>query len=211
MSEQSQLVSDGLEPLDRRIKLSLSRRQLAQLDLMVQELRMTRGWIIRQALAVGLPVVLDRARQAMRDGYVLTRHGRRAGTSAPHRGPGWTATRSRAGRGRDSRKTSLGGVPRSSFPSTDSAAAALCCRCGFARVFARPARLSGVSLAPSGLLSSASAVASAHAVTLPRRAVSPSPFCAKSVSRPDRPSRELLSGAALRIRTTPLRRGARPR
>ena len=50
------------EPLDRVVKLRLSRRQLQTLDLAVKEFGMSRSWLLREALARGFPAVVTELR-----------------------------------------------------------------------------------------------------------------------------------------------------
>ena len=78
---------DGTEPLDRIIKLRLSRRQLVQLDQLVAELDIARAWLVRQSIAVGLPLVLERYRQAFKAGLVVSGTYRESRRRKPMRGP----------------------------------------------------------------------------------------------------------------------------
>ena len=48
------------EPLDQTVKLRFSVRQLEQLDLAVREFGMSRSWILREAVAAGLPVFVEK-------------------------------------------------------------------------------------------------------------------------------------------------------
>ena len=50
------------EPLDRVVKLGVSRRQLHALDLAVKEFGMSRSWLLREALARGFPAVVTELR-----------------------------------------------------------------------------------------------------------------------------------------------------
>ena len=58
------------EPLDRTVKLRLSARQLEHLDLAVKEFRMSRSWVLRESLALGFPLFVEKVRQRQRAGLV---------------------------------------------------------------------------------------------------------------------------------------------
>ena len=68
-----------LQPLDRTVKLRLSRRQLETVDQLAREFGMTRSWFIREALAVGVPGARDKLRELFDAGY------RPSGTALPRR------------------------------------------------------------------------------------------------------------------------------
>ena len=44
-----------IQPLDRTVKLRFSRRQLETVDQLAREFGMTRSWLLREALALGVP------------------------------------------------------------------------------------------------------------------------------------------------------------
>lgn len=75
------------EPFDRVIKLRLSSRQLEQLDLAVAEFRMSRAWLIREALGEGFPRVVERVRERLRAGLVPRGAYWRPETTGPRHGP----------------------------------------------------------------------------------------------------------------------------
>ena len=57
-----------VEPLDRTVKVRLSARQLEHLDLAVKEFRMSRSWVLRESLALGFPLFVEKVRQRRRCG-----------------------------------------------------------------------------------------------------------------------------------------------
>lgn len=75
------------EPFDRVVKVRLSSRQLEQLDLAVEELHMSRAWLIREALGEGLPNVVEKVRERLRAGLVPRGEYWRAESAGPRRGP----------------------------------------------------------------------------------------------------------------------------
>lgn len=75
------------EPFDRVVKVRFSSRQLEQLDLAVAEFRMSRSWLIREALAEGLPNVVEKVRERLRAGLVPRGAYWRPGTAGPRHGP----------------------------------------------------------------------------------------------------------------------------
>ena len=76
-----------LQPLDRLIKLRLSRRQLRGIDALAAEFGITRSWFMREALAVGIPAAERRIRRLLADGYRPAGDRRRGPRSGPRRGP----------------------------------------------------------------------------------------------------------------------------
>ncbi|MCY4123306.1 MAG: hypothetical protein OXG72_20550 [Acidobacteria bacterium] len=75
------------EPLDREIRLKLSRRQLFQLDALAAEFGMTRSWFVREALGDGLPVATERLRALARRGLRPSGAARSDRSVRTHRGP----------------------------------------------------------------------------------------------------------------------------
>lgn len=75
------------EPLDQTVKLRFSVRQLEQLDLVVREFGMSRSWILREAIAAGLPVFVEKVRQRRRAGLVPRGEYQQPGAVGPRRGP----------------------------------------------------------------------------------------------------------------------------
>lgn len=75
------------EPLDHVVKLCLSTRQLEQLDLLVKELNMSRSWILRGALAQGLPLFVESVRQRRGAGFVPSGELKNPNAVGPRRGP----------------------------------------------------------------------------------------------------------------------------
>ena len=58
-----------LQALDRRVGLTLSRRQLRGVDMLAAEFGMSRSWFLREALALGVPLAETRIRKLIDDGY----------------------------------------------------------------------------------------------------------------------------------------------
>lgn len=75
------------EPLDHVVKLRLSSRQVEQLDLLVGEFNMSRSWILRASLAVGLPSFVESVRQRRRAGLVPSGEYKNRHALGPRRGP----------------------------------------------------------------------------------------------------------------------------
>ena len=76
-----------LQPLDRPIRIRLSRRQLNGIDRLAAEFGISRSWFIREALALELPLAEDRIRQLIEDGYRPAGDAARPTVSGPRRGP----------------------------------------------------------------------------------------------------------------------------
>lgn len=84
---RSRIWDPDAEPLDRVVKLRLSRRQLRDLDLAVAEFAMSRSWLLREALALGFPALVTRVRQRRGAGFVTRGEALKPGVSGPRRGP----------------------------------------------------------------------------------------------------------------------------
>ena len=76
-----------LQPLDRPIRIRLSRRQLSAIDRLAAEFGISRSWFIREALARGLPLAEDRIRKLIEDGFRPAGDAARLPASGPRRGP----------------------------------------------------------------------------------------------------------------------------
>ena len=76
-----------LQALDRTVKLRLSRRQLRGLDHLAAEFGMSRSWLIREALALGIPLAETRIRQLIEDGFRPAGDVGYRAASGPRRGP----------------------------------------------------------------------------------------------------------------------------
>ena len=81
------IYAPDAEPLDRPLRLRVSRRQLFQLDVLAAEFGMTRAWLIREVIADGLPVATDRLRALAKRGLRPAGATRRDRPDATHRGP----------------------------------------------------------------------------------------------------------------------------
>ena len=75
------------DPLDRLVKLRVSRRQLQALDLAVKEFGMSRAWLLREALALGFPALVTEVRLKRKAGFVTRGEYVNPGASSPRRGP----------------------------------------------------------------------------------------------------------------------------
>ena len=76
-----------LQPLDRPIRIRLSRRQLSGIDRLAAEFGISRSWFIREALALGLPLAEERIRKLIEDGFRPAGDAARVPASGPRRGP----------------------------------------------------------------------------------------------------------------------------
>ncbi len=75
------------EPLDRTVKVRLSVCQLEHLDLAVKEFRMSRSWVLRESLALGFPLFVDKVRQRRRAGLAPRGEYQNPNAAGPLRGP----------------------------------------------------------------------------------------------------------------------------
>ena len=75
------------EPLDRTVKVRLSVRQLDHLDLAVKEFRMSRSRVLRESLALGFPLFVEKVRQRRRAGLVPRGEYQNPNAASPFRGP----------------------------------------------------------------------------------------------------------------------------
>ncbi len=75
------------EALDRTLKLRLSERQVEQVDLAVAEFRMSRSWILRECIALGFPLFVERVRQRRAAGLVPRGEYQNPDVAGPRRGP----------------------------------------------------------------------------------------------------------------------------
>ena len=75
------------EPLDRPVRLRVSRRQLFQLDALAAEFGMSRSWFLREVLADGLPAATERLRALAKEGLRPAGAKRQARPAQQYRGP----------------------------------------------------------------------------------------------------------------------------
>jgi len=75
------------ETLDRTIKLNVSRRQLRDLDRFAQQFGMTRSWLLREALHIGLPAVVAHLRSLRSAGFRPKGQVASPSAAGPRRGP----------------------------------------------------------------------------------------------------------------------------
>ena len=76
-----------VEPLDRTVKIRLSVRQIQDLDLAVKEFRMSPYWVLRESLALGFPLFVEKVRQRRRAGLVRRGEYQNSNAAGPLRGP----------------------------------------------------------------------------------------------------------------------------
>lgn len=81
------LYDPDLQPLDRVVKLRLSRRQLRDVDRLAAEFSMTRAWFLREALAIGLPAAASKLRMLREQGFRPAGQLARPSAKGPRRGP----------------------------------------------------------------------------------------------------------------------------
>lgn len=75
------------QALDQVVKLRLSVRQLRRLDVLVERFSMSRSWLLREAIAVGLPAAANRIEQLLAAGYRPAGDRLRPTKSGRRRGP----------------------------------------------------------------------------------------------------------------------------
>ena len=75
------------EPLDRTIKVNLSRRQLRDLDRIAQQFGISRSWLVREALRIGVPAAIARLRSLREAGFRPRGQSDSPRSAAPRRGP----------------------------------------------------------------------------------------------------------------------------
>ena len=75
------------ELLDRTVKVSLSVCQLEHLDVAVKEFRMSRSRVLREPLAPGFPLFVEKVRQRRRAGLVRRGEYQNSNAAGPLRGP----------------------------------------------------------------------------------------------------------------------------
>ena len=75
------------EPLDRTIKVNVSRRQLRDLDRIAQQLGMSRSWLVRETLRIGLPAAIGRLESLWEAGFRPRGQVDSPHAAAPRRGP----------------------------------------------------------------------------------------------------------------------------
>lgn len=81
------ILDPDAEPLDRPLRLRVSRRQLFQLDALASEFGMTKAWLLREVIADGLPVATGRLRALAKSGMRPAGAKRKDRRTAVHRGP----------------------------------------------------------------------------------------------------------------------------
>lgn len=81
------LYDPDLQPLDRVVKLRLSRRQLRDVDRLAAEFSMTRAWLLREALAIGLPAAAAKLRMLREQGFRPAGQVSAPAAKGPRRGP----------------------------------------------------------------------------------------------------------------------------
>ena len=100
-----------LQPLDRVVKLRLSRRQLRDLDQLAAEFSMTRAWFLREALAIGVPAAAVRIRALRRQGLRPSGVLSNRDAAGPRRGPRSDGVRSDRWVGAPGADVKADGVP----------------------------------------------------------------------------------------------------
>ena len=68
----SPIRGSDTEALTRTVKLRFSNRQLDELDLVAVDLDMARSWVLREAIALGLPLFVEKVRR-LRDAGLVPR------------------------------------------------------------------------------------------------------------------------------------------
>ena len=83
----SPIYAPDAEPLDRTLKVNVSRRQVRDLDLIAQEFGMTRSWVVREALQIGVPAVIGHLRSLRESGFRPSGQVLSPRAAGPRRGP----------------------------------------------------------------------------------------------------------------------------
>lgn len=83
----SPIYAPDAEPLDRTLKVGVSRRQLRDLDLIADEFGMSRAWVVREALRIGLPAAIGRLWSLRTAGYRPSGQVLSPQAAGPRRGP----------------------------------------------------------------------------------------------------------------------------
>ena len=87
MSPRTPLYDPDLQPLDRVVKVRLSRRQLRDVDRLAAEFSMSRAWFLREALAIGLPAAAAHIRMLRDQGLRPAGTAHTPQATGPRRGP----------------------------------------------------------------------------------------------------------------------------
>ena len=83
----SPIYAPDAEPLERTLKVGVSRRQLRDLDLIAEEFGMSRAWLVREVLRIGLPAAIGRLRSLREAGYRPSGQVLSPQAAGPRRGP----------------------------------------------------------------------------------------------------------------------------
>ena len=75
------------EPLDRTIKVNVSSRQLRDLDRIAQQFGISRSWLLREALRIGIPAAFGQLRSRREAGFRPRGQVDSPHAAAPRRGP----------------------------------------------------------------------------------------------------------------------------
>ena len=81
------IYDPDLEPLDRVVKVRLSERQVRALDRICEEFSMARAWLLREALAIGVPAAAEHLRRLRAEGLRPAGALRKRQRLGPLRGP----------------------------------------------------------------------------------------------------------------------------
>ena len=81
------IYAPDAQPLDLTLKVAVSRRQLRDLDNIAQEFGMSRSWVVREALRIGVPAAAGRLRSLRKAGFRPSGQALSPRAAGPRRGP----------------------------------------------------------------------------------------------------------------------------
>ena len=83
----SPIHAPDAEPLDRTVKVRVSTRELRDLDLIAQRFGMSRSWVVREALRIGVPAAIGRLQWLREAGFRPSGQAISPRAAGPRRGP----------------------------------------------------------------------------------------------------------------------------
>ena len=81
------IYAPDAEPLALTVKVRVSRRELRDLDLIAQEFGMSRSWVVREALRIGVPAARGQLQWLREAGFRPSGQANQSPFRWPRRGP----------------------------------------------------------------------------------------------------------------------------